>query len=92
VLQPHLDDEEQKVVPLAAVTLTQEEWDAVGHRSAGEIPRDKRAVAFGMLLENLNETDRSYMKKGLPAPVRMLSSMMIDRPWRKYARTLRTGT
>jgi hemerythrin-like domain-containing protein len=30
VLQPHLDDEEQKVVPLAAVTLTQAEWDALG--------------------------------------------------------------
>jgi hemerythrin-like domain-containing protein len=92
VLQPHLDDEEQKVVPLAAVTLTQEEWDAVGHRSVGEIPRNKRGVAFGMVLENLNETDRAYMKKGLPAPVRILSGMLIDRPWRKYARTLRTGT
>ena len=30
VVQPHLDDEEQKVVPLAAVTLTQQEWDAMG--------------------------------------------------------------
>ena len=30
VVQPHLDDEEQKVVPLAAVTLTQPEWDAMG--------------------------------------------------------------
>jgi hemerythrin-like domain-containing protein len=30
VVQPHLDDEEQKVVPLAAVTLTQQEWDEMG--------------------------------------------------------------
>ena len=30
VVQPHLDDEEQKVVPLAAITLTQREWDALG--------------------------------------------------------------
>ena len=28
VVQPHLDDEEQKIVPLAAVTLIQQEWDA----------------------------------------------------------------
>jgi hemerythrin-like domain-containing protein len=27
VVQPHLDDEEQKVVPLAAVTFSQQEWD-----------------------------------------------------------------
>ena len=32
VVQPHFDDEEQKVVPLAAVTLTQQEWDAMGKR------------------------------------------------------------
>src|SRR5204863_10025459 len=39
VLQPHLDDEEQTVVPLAAVTLTQAEWDAVGEHAQAGIPR-----------------------------------------------------
>lgn len=29
VVQPHLD-EEQKVVPLAAMTFTQQEWDEMG--------------------------------------------------------------
>jgi len=38
VVQPHLDDEEQKVVPLAAVTLTQQEWDAMGKRETARIP------------------------------------------------------
>ena len=92
VLKPHLDDEEQKVVPLAATTLTQQEWDAIGERSGGEIPRDKRAVAFGMILEPLDEADRTYMKRNLPAPVRMFYGFVIQRPWKKYARTLRTGT
>ena len=53
VVQPHLDDEEQKVVPLAAVTLTQKEWDALGEHSRAQNPRDKKAVASGMLLEPL---------------------------------------
>ena len=39
VVQPHLDDEEQKVVPLAAVTLTQREWDAMGKAGVSKIPR-----------------------------------------------------
>ena len=43
VVQPHLDDEEQKVVPLAAVTLTQQEWDAMGKRGMSSVPRNKRA-------------------------------------------------
>ena len=92
VVQPHLDDEEQKVVPLAAVTLTQREWDAMGKRGMSSIPRSKRAVAAGMMLEPLNEADRAYMMKGVPAPLRLLFPLMIGRPWKKYAATLRTGT
>ena len=92
VLQPHLDDEEQQVVPLAAVTLTQEEWDAVGEHSSSHIPSAKRAVTFGMILEPLDEDDRNFMKRNLPTPVRMLYPFMIQRPWKKYASTLRTGT
>jgi len=92
VLQPHLDDEEQKVVPLAAVTLTQAEWDAIGEHARASIPRDKMSVAFGMVLEPLNEADRAFMKGQLPAPVRLLYPFMIGRPWTKYASTLRTGT
>jgi hemerythrin-like domain-containing protein len=92
VVQPHLDDEEQKVVPLAAVTLTQEEWDSIGEHSVAQIPRNKRAIAFAMILEPLDEADRTYMMKILPAPVRMLYPFLIERPWKKYASTLRTGT
>ena len=92
VVQPHLDDEEQKVVPLAAVTLTQQEWDAMGKRGMSSVPRNKRAIAAGMMLEPLDAADRAYMMKHVPAPMRMLFPIMIERPWKKYASTLRTGT
>ncbi len=92
VLQPHLDDEEEKSVPLAAVTLTQAEWDAIGERARSAIPRNKMAVAFGMVLEPLNDDDKAYMKSQLPAPIRLLFPILIQRPWTKYAATLRTGT
>ena len=91
-VQPHLDDEEQKVVPLAAVTFTQQEWDEMGERGSAWIPRNQRAIAFGMILEPLSQADRAFMMRALPAPVRMLYPILIDRPWKKYAATLRTGT
>lgn len=91
MLQPHLDDEEQQIVPLAAVTLTQQEWVAMGEHSRAAIPRDRMAVAFGMLLEPLNDDDRAYMKSELPAPVRLLFPLLIQRPWNKYRDTLRKG-
>ena len=92
VVQPHLDDEEQKVVPLAAVTLTQREWDAMGKRGMSSVPRNKRAIAAGMMLEPLDAADRAYMMKHVPAPVRMLFPFLVERPWKKYAATLRPGT
>jgi hemerythrin-like domain-containing protein len=91
-VQPHLDDEEQKVVPLAAVTFTQQEWDEMGERGAAWIPRNKRGIAFGMILEPLSQADRAFMMRSLPAPVRLLYPILIDRPWKKHAATLRTGT
>jgi hemerythrin-like domain-containing protein len=92
VVQPHLDDEEQKVVPLAAVTLTQQEWDAMGKRGMNSVPRNKRGIAAGMMLEPLDADDRAFMMKHVPAPVRLLFPLMVDRPWKKYANTLRHGT
>jgi len=92
VVRPHLDDEEQKVVPLAAVTLTQREWDALGKHGAAQVPRNMRGVAFGMILEPLGAADRAHMMHVLPAPVRVLYPLLIERPWNKYAATLRTGT
>src|SRR5262249_6530503 len=92
VVQPHLDDEEQKIVPLAAVTLTQQEWDALGKDGVAQMPRNKRGIAFGMIINPLTQPARAYMKHILPAPVRMLYPVLIDRPWKKYAATLRAGT
>lgn len=92
VVQPHLDDEEQKVVPLAAVTLTQQEWDEMGEHAAEWMPRNKRGIAFGMMLEPLGEADRVHMMRSLPGPVRMFYPFFIGRPWKKYAATLRNGS
>jgi hypothetical protein len=92
VIQRHLDDEEQDIVPLAAVTLTEQEWDALGKHGLAQISRSSRLMAFWMILDPLDEADRAYMKGFLPAPVRMLYPLLIERPWKKYASTLRTGT
>ena len=92
VVQPHLDDEEQQVVPLAAVTLTQQEWDALGKAGMSKIPRSKRSIAAGMMLESLDEANRAYMMKSVPPPARLLFPLLVERPWKKYAARLRNGT
>jgi hemerythrin-like domain-containing protein len=89
VAERHLDDEEQKIVPLAAVTLTQQEWDAIGEHAVAQIPRDKQPIAFGLILDPLDDTDRAHMKRVLPPPVRLLYPILIGRKWNKYAVELR---
>lgn len=74
------------------MTVTQEEWDALGKHGVDTMPRNKMPFAFGMLLDPLDETDRACMKKSLPPPVRWLYPILIDRPWKKYASKLRRGT
>jgi hemerythrin-like domain-containing protein len=91
VLQAHLDDEEQLVVPLAARTLTQEEWNAIGEHSRAGIPKDKMFIAFGMLLEPLSREDRAYMLSEVPAPVKLIWRTLGQRTWRKYAAQLRAA-
>ena len=92
VLVPHLDEEEASVVPLAAVTLSEKEWHAVGDRARAAIPRNKLPIAFGMLLEPLNDDDRRFMESHLPFFVRLLSGPLLKRPWEKYRTELLTGT
>jgi hemerythrin-like domain-containing protein len=90
-LVAHLDEEEREVVPLAAVTVTQKEWDSLGKHGVASIPASKRMIAFGMILEPLNDADRAYMLTVLPPPVRLLYRLSGKKAWTKYASTLRDG-
>jgi hypothetical protein len=91
-LLPHLDNEEREIVPLAAVTVTQKEWDSLAKHGIASIPANKRMVAFGMILEPLNAADRTYMLSNVPPPVKVLYHLVGKRAWSKYATTLRSGT
>jgi hemerythrin-like domain-containing protein len=91
-LMPHLDNEESEIVPLAAVTVTQKEWDALAKHGIASIPGNKKLIAFGMILEPLNAADRTYMLTNLPPPVKLLFHFVGQRQWKKYATTLRSGT
>lgn len=90
--QPHLDHEENVIVPLAARVVSKQEWEAVGAHSRSAIPKDRMPIAFGMICEPLSPADAAYMRSHLPGPVRLLYPLLIERPWKKYAETLRNGT
>jgi hypothetical protein len=45
-----------------------------------------------MMVEPLSDADRAHMMRAVPAPLRLLTPFLLERPWKKYAATLRTGT
>lgn len=89
----HLAPEEEHIVPVAATVLTQAEWDEMGEHARNgiqaakkELPRDMMAVQFGLLLATVDPDQRSeWMKENLPAPVRLLYTLLLKR---KYERAM----
>ena len=89
-LVPHLDNEEREVVPLAAVTVTQKEWDSLAKHGIAVYAREQEAHR----LRNdpgTTEPDRpaSTCSPILPPPVKVLYRLVGKRAWNKYATTLR---
>ena len=90
-LSAHLDDEERMVVPLAAVTMTQEEWNAIGEHARASIPQEQIFLVFGLLLEPLDDDERAFMLAPMPPPVRELWETVGEPGWEQYSAQLRAA-
>ena len=85
-LLEHLDDEEAELLPLAARHLTAREWHALGDHFVQSTPKSKLLVFLGAVLEDADGGERALMLSSLPAPARIVWSL-LGRPL--YARTVR---
>jgi hemerythrin-like domain-containing protein len=69
----HLGAEESRILPVAAVTMTQREWDAFGDLGRESVPRARLLVQLGYVLDAIDPGQRhEWMRANLPAPVRGL--------------------
>jgi hypothetical protein len=68
----HLDDEERRVLPLAARHLTQEEWAAIGKAGVAKMTRAQLPLMFGLIMEDATADERAEMLGVLPAPIRLV--------------------
>ena len=74
-------------MPLAAVTVTQKEWNSLAKHGIASVPNNKKMIAFGMILEPLEPVDRVYMLSNVPPPVKVLYHLVGKSAWSKYAMT-----
>jgi hemerythrin-like domain-containing protein len=87
-LVEHLDAEEERLLPIAARAVTQEEWEAMGAAARSGTPRSQSLLVLGMIVQDGNPDLVSVMLSGAPAPVRWLLPRLGRRAYRRHARAV----
>jgi hemerythrin-like domain-containing protein len=90
-LDEHLAEEEQRVLPLAARHITQEEWGQLGERGMASLPRDRIMVLLGYILEEADEAERRMFMAHVPLPGRVAYKLIGQRKYQREASALRRG-
>ena len=91
VLEAHLDEEEQVVVPLIDRHLTEAEWQDVGERGFEKFTPAQRWIATGQMVEVATPEEVAMMFGQLPPPVKVLWHLIGKRKYRKYITPVRFG-
>jgi hemerythrin-like domain-containing protein len=86
LLVEHLGAEEQQILPIAARTLTQAEWDELGERGMAAIPRSKMPMVFGMLMAEGDPEVLRMMIGHAPLLPRVVVPRIAPRAYGRYSR------
>ncbi|MDQ1688956.1 MAG: hypothetical protein QOK42_1931 [Frankiaceae bacterium] len=89
VLEAHLDEEEQVVVPLIDRHLTESEWEQVGKRGFEKFTPAQRWIATGQMVDVATPEEVAMMFGKLPPPVTVLWHLIGKRKYRRYMRSVR---
>jgi len=85
LLEEHLGAEERNILPVAARAISQAEWDEIGERAMGALPKDKRMLILGTIRYWAPRERSAAVSSDIPRPVRPFVTAMADRAFRKEA-------
>ncbi len=95
-LGAHLRQEEDDIMPVAGVVMSQQEWDwmekhtretLAAHRK--ELGKDVMALQVGLLIASVPEDEREeWMRENIPAPIRLLYLLLMKRKYDQAMREL----
>ncbi|MCG7203246.1 hemerythrin domain-containing protein [Streptomyces arenae] len=85
----HLDEEETSLLPLVAEHLTVAEWDLVGERGLEGLPKNKRLLALGAILEEATPEESAFFLGKAPLVGRLLWRAVGRRQYAAYRDRMR---
>jgi hypothetical protein len=85
LLEEHLGAEERDILPIAARAISQSEWDEIGERAMGALPKDKRMLVLGTIRYWAPPERSAALSSDIPRPVRPFVTALADRAFRKEA-------
>jgi hypothetical protein len=73
LLLEHLGQEERDILPTASTVMSQREWGALHAHGMASIPRERRLLQLGWILEVIPpEEQAGWLRTNLPAPARLV--------------------
>jgi len=69
-VEQHLSEEEREILPIAAVTMTQQEWGELPAHAMAQLPPEHLWLVLGLVLDHATATERQMIGGMLPDPVR----------------------
>jgi hemerythrin-like domain-containing protein len=85
----HLAEEEEEILPIVSVTVTQEEWNALGKHGMSAIPIPRRLVTLGHIIEETDDAERRTFLQVIPAPIRLAYKLIGHRQFTRDATAIR---
>jgi Hemerythrin HHE cation binding domain len=85
MLVAHLDEEEEKVLPLAAANLSMEEWGALPGHGMAHFGGDKIWLILGMLRERMTDDQRAAMLAHMPPPALDMWTGFGEQAYKDYS-------
>lgn len=90
ILDEHMAEEEQEILPLVQEFLTVEEWNKLGERGSKSITDKRKQLLFlGMILEEASPAEEQLFWRVIPAPVRLIWKVVGRRMYAGYVRVIR---
>ncbi|WP_245717604.1 hemerythrin domain-containing protein [Nocardia jejuensis] len=87
-LDEHMTEEETFVLPLAERVMTAHEWEALGERGRGAVPKDRQLVFLGFVLQGVPHADRRKFLSDMPFAARVAWRLLGRRAFAKEYRSI----